>query len=145
MPKAIVTDKLTGIIQAQVPSKVTREVLNPLIERPGSFHSFDRWLIPSSGVAELEKATVNISVVMEHLGNETLDAIITLKEVHSLARMALQNRMTLDMFSTAQGGVSAIVNASCVYVDQSGRTETYIYKIWHQPETLHKTSQEEVS
>lgn len=80
MPKVIVTDQLTAIIQDQIPSKVKREAFNPLVERPNSFHSFTRWLIPSLGVAELEKVIVNISAVMEHLKTETLDAIIAFKK-----------------------------------------------------------------
>lgn len=77
------------------------------------------------GIAELEKAIVNISAVTEHLENETLDAIIALKEeVQSLVRIVLQNRMASDMLLAAQGGVCAVVNISCcVYVDQSGRIE----------------------
>lgn len=89
-------DQLIEIIQARVPSKIKREVLNPLVESPSNFQSFIRMLIPSAGIAELEKAIVNISAVMEHLEHETLDAIIALKEeVQSLARVVLQNRMAV--------------------------------------------------
>lgn len=68
---------------------------------------------------------------MEHLENETLDAIIALKEeVQSVAKIVLQNRMALDILLAAQGGVCAVVNTSCcVYVDQSGRIERDIHKI----------------
>jgi len=76
----IVTNQLTVVIQAWVPSKVKREVLNPLIERPSSFHSFIGCLLPSIGDAELEKGIASISAVMEHLKNETLDAIIAFKK-----------------------------------------------------------------
>lgn len=44
------------------------------VERPSSFHSFIRWFIPSLEVVELEKATVNMSAITEHLENKTLDS-----------------------------------------------------------------------
>lgn len=84
---------------------------------------------------------------MEHLENETLDATIAFKEeVQILARVVLQNRMALGMLLAAQGGVCTVVNTSCcVYVDQSGRIETDIHKIWHQTKILHKVNQDDVS
>lgn len=94
----------------------------------------------------MEEGIASISAVMEHLKNETLDAIIALKEeVQSLLKVVLQSRMALDMLLAAQEGVCAVINNSCVYIDQSGRIQTDIYKIWHQIEIPHKISQEDVS
>ncbi|NXF55723.1 ERVV1 protein, partial [Oceanites oceanicus] len=55
---------------------------------------------------ELEKAVVNISAMVEKIGNETYDAIKALQEeVSELSEITLQNRMALDMMLTSQGGV----------------------------------------
>ncbi|NXX37234.1 ERVV1 protein, partial [Nicator chloris] len=57
---------------------------------------------------ELEEAVVNISAVIKHIERQTADVISALKkEVHSLSRTALQNRMALDFLLAAQGGVCA--------------------------------------
>ena len=48
--------------------------------RPTGFHSFVRWLIPSFGISELEKAIVNISATLEIIENATADALLALQE-----------------------------------------------------------------
>ena len=54
--------------------------------------------------------------------------------------------MALDMLLAAQEGVCTVVNTSCcVYVDQSGRIERDIHKVWHQTKILHKVNQDDVS
>ncbi|NXY82169.1 ERVV2 protein, partial [Alcedo cyanopectus] len=90
------------------------------------FHSFARWFLPWLGVSELEKAIVNISMVIEKIENKTMDAIkAQQEELTSLSKVVLQNRMALDVLLAAQGGVCTIVNTSCcTYVDQSGRVRT---------------------
>ncbi|NWR87440.1 ERVV2 protein, partial [Furnarius figulus] len=88
-----------------------------------TFHSMIRPLIPSSGLIELEKAIINISVVIEHIKNHTLDAIMALQEeVRGLARVVLQNRMVLNFLLASQEGMCTIINSSCCsYIDQNGR------------------------
>ncbi|NXQ63383.1 ERVV2 protein, partial [Anthoscopus minutus] len=81
-----------------------------------------RALISSLGVIELEKANVNILVIIEHIENQTSNAIMALQEVHGLSRVVLQNRMALNFLLAAQGGVCTIINTNCCsYIDQSGR------------------------
>jgi len=55
IPKMIVTNQLIGVIQAKYPPKSREKSL--IHERPSSFHSFDRCLIPSLGVAERAMST----------------------------------------------------------------------------------------
>ena len=45
-----------------------------------AFHSFARWFLPWLGVSKSEKAIVNISAVIEKIGNETMDVISALQE-----------------------------------------------------------------
>ncbi|NXP83444.1 ERVV2 protein, partial [Ramphastos sulfuratus] len=91
-----------------------------------AFHSFVRWFIPWLGVSELEKAIVNISAVIESIENKTMDAIQAQQvEINSLAQVAQQNRMALDLLLASRGGVCTVINTSCcVYIDQSGRIAT---------------------
>ncbi|NWJ02813.1 ERVV2 protein, partial [Crypturellus undulatus] len=69
---------------------------------------------------------VRISAVVEHTGNETSDAIIALEEEDSeIAKIAIQNRVALDMSLVSQGGECTVINTICyVYIDQSGRIST---------------------
>jgi len=67
------TSPLTGLLRT--PWIRFKRAENPLVIRGTGFHSFVRWLIPSLGVSELEKAIVNISATVETLENLTLDAI----------------------------------------------------------------------
>ncbi|NWQ91294.1 ERVV2 protein, partial [Burhinus bistriatus] len=85
-----------------------------------AFHSFARWFIPWLGVSELEKNIVNISAVVEQIGNATSDAIEALqKEVREISQITIQNRMALDILAS-HGGVCAVVNSSCcTYVDET--------------------------
>ncbi|NXD03751.1 ERVV2 protein, partial [Certhia familiaris] len=91
------------------------------------FHSAIRALIPSLGVIELERAVVNISSLLpfSQTENETRDnfsAILALQEeIHDLSCVVLQKRMALSFLVTTQGGVCAVINTSCSYVDQSER------------------------
>ncbi|NXG94136.1 ERVV2 protein, partial [Stercorarius parasiticus] len=80
-------------------------------------HSFIRWFIPSLGVSELEKATVNISATIDKIVNSTADAIKGSQvEVNSLSKVVLQNRMVLDLLAIKGGGVCAVINQSCCTV-----------------------------
>ncbi|XP_074876924.1 uncharacterized protein LOC142027137 [Buteo buteo] len=93
------TTKNSGVIRQKRTS-------NPPVERPTSFHSFVRWLIPSLGASELEKALVNLSATMEIINNATIDAIKTLQEeTTSLGKMVLQIRLGLDALRSARGPV----------------------------------------
>ncbi|NXL67422.1 ERVV1 protein, partial [Chordeiles acutipennis] len=56
--------------------------------------------------SELERAIINLSAVMEQIGNETSDTVTSLQEdVSQIAKIATQNRMALDMLLASQGGV----------------------------------------
>ena len=91
-----------------------KRVNNLLIDRPTRFQSFVRWLFPQVGVSELEKARVNISAVIEQIGNKTSDAIAALQEeVSEITKITIQNRMALDMLLASQGGVCTVINTSC--------------------------------
>lgn len=105
-----------------------------------------RWFIPWLGVSELEKAILNISVIIEKIWNETYDAIKALQEVSDLAKITLQNRMALDMMLTSQGGVCTVLNTSCcVYVDQSGRISTELEENWKQTKIIHEIQKDDTS
>ncbi|XP_021238396.1 uncharacterized protein LOC110391047 [Numida meleagris] len=106
------TNPLTGYLRT--PWKMVGRALNPLVEKPTSFHSFVRWFIPFLGVSKLEKAIVNISATLEMIENATIDAIRGLQtEVSTLSKVVLQNRMALDLLSAKEGGVCIIINQSC--------------------------------
>lgn len=84
---------------------------NLIAEQRTAFHSFVWWLIPSLGVNELEKAIVNISATIENIENRTIDAIQAVQEELSiLSKVALQNRMALDILLASQGGVCSVIN-----------------------------------
>ncbi|NXQ92676.1 ERVV2 protein, partial [Nyctibius grandis] len=89
------------------------------------FHSFARWFVPWLGVSELEKAIVNLSATMELATNATIDAIQAQQlEIRSVSKLALQNRLALDMLYS-KGEVCAVINQSCcTYVNQDQRIET---------------------
>ncbi|NXH85494.1 ERVV1 protein, partial [Edolisoma coerulescens] len=58
--------------------------------------------------SELERAVVNISVVIEHTEQQTSDAISALEEeIRDLSRVVLQNRMALNFLLATQGGMCA--------------------------------------
>lgn len=89
--------------------------------RPTGFHSFVRWLIPSLGISELEKAVINISATVEIIENATADALSALQEeISSLHKVVLQNRMGLDILLAKEGGLCTVVNRTCcVYVNKN--------------------------
>ncbi|NXP71886.1 ERVV1 protein, partial [Ramphastos sulfuratus] len=91
-------------------------------------HSFVPALIPALGVAQLEKAIVNISATMEIITNSTADALQRLKEeAQPLSREALQTRLPLDIITAQMGGLCPLVTTlCCTSIDQSGHTETDI-------------------
>ena len=56
-------------------------------------------------MSELEKAIVNVPALSEELENNTLDAVRALqKEVTSLSKTVLQNRVVLGVLLASQGG-----------------------------------------
>ncbi|NXA63894.1 ERVV1 protein, partial [Mohoua ochrocephala] len=58
--------------------------------------------------SELERAVVNISVIIEHIEWQTSDAISALQEeIHDLSRVVSQNRMALNFLLATQGGMCA--------------------------------------
>lgn len=63
---------------------------NLLVENPTAFHFLFFFLI-WSGVSELEKDLVNISVAIETLGSNTTDAIVTFqKKISQLSEISLK-------------------------------------------------------
>ncbi|NXX51870.1 ERVV2 protein, partial [Tricholaema leucomelas] len=92
------------------------------------YNNFVRGLIPALGVAQLERAIVNISATMEVITISTVDALQKLKEeVQSLSSVTLQNRLALDIITAQMGGVCTLINITCcTYIDQSGQIETDI-------------------
>ncbi|XP_037228138.1 syncytin-2-like [Falco rusticolus] len=124
-----------------------RRMNNPLIERLTGYHSFMRWLIPSLGVSELEKAIANISAIIKTIENKIIDAIRALQEeITSLSKGLAQNHMALDLLLASQGGVCTIINVSCcMYVDQSGRITADLQEIRKQAKILHKVTQNDIS
>ena len=75
----IFTEPPPGIVRTLW--RQTHTVLNNhLVMRPMGIHSFVRWLIPSLGISELEKAVVNISATLEIIENATADAHSALQE-----------------------------------------------------------------
>ncbi|NXD06525.1 ERVV2 protein, partial [Nothocercus nigrocapillus] len=90
------------------------------------FHSFVRALLPTLGIVQLERATVNISGEMEIIANRTTEAIFGLQtEMDSLKKIVLQNRKALDILTAQAGGVCTLINETCCsYIDQSGKILT---------------------
>lgn len=126
------------------PLKRSRRQTNPLILRPTGFHSFARWFLPWLGVSELEKALVNISAAVEVLGNTTKDAIEALQtEITSLSKMALQNRLGLDMLFAQQGGLCTVIGEHCcMYINQDKRIEKDLSLIWKQTKLFHEITKD---
>ncbi|NXY57496.1 ERVV2 protein, partial [Callaeas wilsoni] len=93
------------------------------------FHSFVTALIAPSGIAQLEKAIVNISANMEAMADSTGDALQKLQtEGESLKGVVFQNHMVLDMITAHMGGVRILVNSSCcTYVDLRGQISTDVH------------------
>uniref|UniRef100_A0A8C0C0H1 Envelope glycoprotein n=1 Tax=Buteo japonicus TaxID=224669 RepID=A0A8C0C0H1_9AVES len=120
---------------------------NPLVIRGTGYHSFVRWLIPSLGVSELEKAIVNISATLEIIESATIDAIRGLQlEIQSLSKVVLQNRMGLDMLLAKEGGLCVVINQTCcTYINQNQRIETDLEEIWEKTKILHEVSQDDTS
>ncbi|NXA97399.1 ERVV2 protein, partial [Melanocharis versteri] len=92
-------------------------------------HRFVRALLFPLGIAQLEKAIVNISAAMERIANSTEDAIKRLQtEVESLTGVVFQNCMVLDTITAHMGAVCTLVNSSCcTYADQSGQISTDVH------------------
>lgn len=99
----------------------TKRTYNPLVTQNTGFHSFLRALIPSLGVAQLEKSIVNISATLEIVENATTDALRAIQEeVSSLSKVVLQNRMALDLLTAKEGGVCAVINQTlCIHKQRS--------------------------
>lgn len=128
--------------------RITRAIpLNPLVEGPTGYHSFVRWLIPSLGGSDLQKAMVNISAELERIEDSTTDAVKALQvEVSSLSKVVLQNRMALDLLTAKEGGVCTVINQSCcTYIDQFRRIETDLEEIWRHTHLLHEVSRDDTS
>ncbi|XP_074004904.1 LOW QUALITY PROTEIN: syncytin-2-like [Numenius arquata] len=148
------TSQDTVFNQSEIPSGMLRtpwrrirEVENPLVTRGTRYHSFIRWLIPSLSVSELEKAIVNLSATTEALEKTTIDAIEALQqEVQSLANVAGQNRMALDLLTWKEGGLCAVINQSCCsYANQSGRIEKDLENLIAKTQILHQTAQDDTT
>lgn len=78
-------DSMRGIVRGIWRKFNKRAVSNPLVRYNTGYHSFVRALLPTLGVAQLERAIVNILAEMEVIANSTADAIYHLdQEVKSL-------------------------------------------------------------
>ncbi|CAM5122255.1 unnamed protein product [Eretmochelys imbricata] len=117
---------------------------NPIVQRPTGFHQFVRSFLPWLGVAELERAIVNISVTLEIIENNTTDAVQALQlEVASLLQVILQNHMALDYLLAAQGGICALINESCCfYSNQDKCIETAVHNMMDHLKVLHDVGSE---
>ncbi|XP_054034852.1 uncharacterized protein LOC128899506 [Dryobates pubescens] len=124
-----------------------RRTANPLVRYNTGYHSFVRALIPALGVAQLEKAIVNISATMEIIANSAADAVQNLQvEVKSVSSVSLQNRLALDMITAEMGGVCTLINTTCcTYVGKSGQIKTDVQNIWEQGKVLHEVSKDDTS
>uniref|UniRef100_A0A8C8BJH2 Env polyprotein n=1 Tax=Otus sunia TaxID=257818 RepID=A0A8C8BJH2_9STRI len=112
--------------------------------------SFARWFLPWLGVSELEKAIVNICATLEITINATTDALQALQqEVNQISKIALQNRITLDvenMLYASQWGVCTVINSSCcLYINQDKRIYTDIKNIWDRVKILHEVQKDDTS
>ncbi|XP_053125104.1 endogenous retroviral envelope protein HEMO-like [Hemicordylus capensis] len=91
-------------------------IYNPIVERNTGFQRAWRVIIPALGVAELERAIINISREMETGFNATLTTLLDLQEeVSSLSSMVIQNRKALDILAAQQGGACALIGEKCCY------------------------------
>ncbi len=109
----------------------TTRTYNPLAIYNKGYHSFLRARIPALGVAQLEKAIVNISATLEIVENATMDALWAIQEeLSSLSKVVLQNRMALDLLTAKEGGVCTIISQSCcAYLKKDLRIETDLRKV----------------
>ncbi|NXR06408.1 ERVV1 protein, partial [Semnornis frantzii] len=89
------------------------------------YHSFVPALIPALGVAQFERAIVNISATMETITNSTAAALQRLKEeAQPLSSVTLQTRLPLDIVTAQMGGLCPLLTTLCCSsIDQSGQTE----------------------
>lgn len=93
------------------------------------FFSALRVLFPSFGDYELEKAILNLSMVMLQEFNTTMQTLKILRsEIDSIASVVLQNRRAVDALTAQQGGACAIVGVKgCFYVNQTGQVESNLH------------------
>lgn len=118
---------------------------NPLVVRSSGFHSFIRALLPWVGVAELEKAIINISAEVELSFNHTAHAILNLQtKIDSLAHQVQLHKIGLNTLLAEQGGLCALVHEKCCfYVNKSAQIEQNVnnikdaIKVFHETATAH--------
>lgn len=95
-------------------------VENPLVYHSSKFFSGLRILFPNFRDYKLEKAILNLSMVMEQEFNIMMQTLKILQsEVNSLKSAVLQHRHVLDSLTAQQGGACAIISEECCfYVNQ---------------------------
>ena len=92
------------------------------------------------GSACHETTLRELTKVVEEVSKDTADNLAGLsRSVDSFANVVTDNCLTLDYLLAEQGGVCVVINKTCcTYVNNSGRVETNIRKIYEQAEWLHK-------
>ena len=95
---------------------------------------------PWGGIAYHEVTLREITKIIEEVSKDTADISAGLsRSVDSLANVVMDNCLELDYLLAEQGGVCVVINKTCcTYVNNSGRVETNIRKIYEQAEWLHK-------
>lgn len=89
----------------------------------------------------MERAIVNISAVIEHIEQQTTNAISALQEeADSLSHAVMQHRIALS-FMLDTRGVCAIVNTTCCsYIDQRRKVKKDVDEIWKGTQILHEVA-----
>uniref|UniRef100_A0A8C4VFY3 Uncharacterized protein n=1 Tax=Gopherus evgoodei TaxID=1825980 RepID=A0A8C4VFY3_9SAUR len=99
---------------------------NPLVIRQTGFHSFIRGLIPGLGVAEVERAMVNISAELEKAANASSDAF---------------QKRVLDAMNAEGGEACACIGERCCfYINRSDLIEEDLQAISHAAVVFHTVS-----
>ena len=102
---------------------------------PGGVHdsgftSFGRSLLPWLGVNTSKAMIRNLSLTLENTTESTAKAIAAQqKSLHSLIKIALDKKITLDYLLAEQGVVCAVASTICCTWISTAAVETQLYKI----------------
>ena len=116
---------------------------NALVYHSSEFFSALRVLFPSFGDYELEKAILNLSMVMEQEFNATTQTVkIFQSEMSTPASVGLQSQRALDTLTAQQGEPCATIGEKChFYVNQTGQGLSNLHLLKEKIDIFHQINE----